>query len=197
MRNSPSTLLISSQLDAPDLIIDGEIRLRNKSLALLRSLGWSDGPVRIHHTPYDLDRARSPTGARVVQRALVLAAMSERAMMEVDGDLKAIPALQAWAQCLSEELEPAEQTVLMAAPGSLSRQQLLQSSWLIEGAAALAWAVGLGELLPYDTMCKPSVVKTQLRQSAPDRRNAGAEPMLRLARSSWWSLSGCGPFTGD
>jgi hypothetical protein len=166
------------ELAAPDLIIDGNVRLRDKSLAVLRSLGWASGPVRIHHTPYDLDRARSPTAARALQRALVLAAMSERAMLEAEGELKAIPALQEWARCLDDEFEPDERATLMSA-GSLSQRQKLESSWLIEGASALVWALGLGDPLPFDSMCKPSLVRKQLGFLVPERLKTGVEPMLR------------------
>lgn len=167
------------ELAAPDLIIESEVRLRDKSLEALRSLGWTGGPVRIHHTPYDLDRAESPAGARVLLLALVLASMSERAILEADGELEAIPELQDWAQCLDEEFQSSERAVVMSAPGTLSEQDLSQSSWLIEGAAVLTWALGLGEPLPYDRMCKPSLVKEQLGFFEPDRLTRISAPTLR------------------
>jgi hypothetical protein len=150
------------ELRAPELIIAQVTERRDDALAALRALGWEAGAVRVHHTPYDLDRRPLPSVDHVVRRALVLAALSERALLEEDGATDSITAQQAWARVLDPDFEPDERSLMRAPAGAWSADTTVQMSWLIEGASALAWAMGLAEVGAYDEMCRPSRVKAAL-----------------------------------
>jgi hypothetical protein len=68
---------------------------------------------------------------------------------------------------------------MSSAVGALSEDERVNSSWLIEGAAVLAWALGLGEPLAHDNQCTPSLVKKQLGFLVPDRLTTPPAPVLR------------------
>lgn len=155
------------ELAAPGLVVEAELRLRDRALAALRALGWDGAPVKIHRSPYDLEARPSPSPVQVHGRALALAALSERAALDEAGDADRVLALQAWARDLGDEIGPEEAAVIAASPGSLSLEQRIDASWLVEGAAALAWALGRLELSQYDQACATRRVKDALGLLAP------------------------------
>src|SRR5258708_40166392 len=81
-------------LNAPESVIETEVRMCRSALEALSALGWKSGAVRVHHTPFDLDRGNLPSASRVLLRARVLVALSERAICESEGKLESIGPLQ-------------------------------------------------------------------------------------------------------
>lgn len=63
---------------------------------------------------------------------------------------------------LAAELEDAERAVLDAPAGSLDQKVAIKYSWRIEGAAVLAWAIGLYELPAYDMPADPDLLTKNL-----------------------------------
>lgn len=94
-----------------------------------------------------------PTAERVIHRLILMGSLVNRGFMEQreDGELlraKALADLQgteAW-----HESEPDEFKILQTPVGELQEKDGWKLPWLSEGAAVLAWALGLLELPPYD-----------------------------------------------
>ena len=89
-----------------------------------------------------------PNAARVVRRALVLACVSCRGMIDRDANLEYAvrlnQALSEWLRTmgLEPELEPDEAALLRSPLGSLAPQQRVDAGWRSEGMYVLAWALG-------------------------------------------------------
>ena len=105
-----------------------------------------------------------PTPSRVAARALVLASVSCRALIEKDAGedgaeelrLQIVP----WLEGLGvlDELETAELDLISVPLGALERKARLNASWKSEGMVVLAWALGFAELPPIQEQCEPSDV---------------------------------------
>jgi hypothetical protein len=103
-----------------------------------------------------------PSAERVARRALALAAVTARAMMEYEASSDGAPhwhrKLLGWVGeiGIGDELEPAERAVLDAPPGALDPQTHASSTWRLEGLAVLAWALGRFDLPRYDEQVEPN-----------------------------------------
>jgi Domain of unknown function (DUF4272) len=106
-----------------------------------------------------------PSAERVARRALVLAAVSCRGIVE--GDTENRPradglARQArsWLHTvgLEKELSEWENRVVDAPIGGLSDRERINASWLSEAVAVLAWALGKKALPGYEEQCDPAAV---------------------------------------
>lgn len=103
------------------------------------------------------------TADRVARRALALAAVSVRALVEQDDpdDPSAEEFRQRVLNWVSEvgvgdELEPDEWEVLQRPVGRLDRQQQIDATWRLEGLVVLAWALGKFDLPPHDELVDPN-----------------------------------------
>ncbi len=103
-----------------------------------------------------------PTVNRVARRAMVLAAVSARALLEHDAEEVEEPELlrreiYEWVESLGilDELEPDEAKALQRPVGTLDERAFLDSMWRVEGLAVLAWALQLHPLPPHDETVVP------------------------------------------
>jgi hypothetical protein len=100
----------------------------------------------------DLPEPEPPSPEKVARRALVLAVVSCRGILELDPARDQAAAfwarVAAWwgRQGLRAELEPGEAVLLDAAFGEAPRQAAVDASWTSEALAVLAWALGRAEL---------------------------------------------------
>lgn len=124
-------------------------------------LGWCDpDDAGDNETNKEDDYEFTPPDAqKVVRRALVLAAVTARALTERDNvdDIEGFRAeLNDWVTDLGldNELEPQEKAFL-AHPGVPDDQALLNAAWRVEGLSVLGWALGLTELPGYDELVIP------------------------------------------
>ena len=110
----------------------------------------------------DYEEPDPPTVDRVVRRAMVLAAVSARALLEhdaaeVDDPESLRREIYEWVTGLRllDELEPDEAKVLQRPVGTLDERAFLDSMWRVEGLAVLAWALNLHPLPPHDETVVP------------------------------------------
>lgn len=103
-----------------------------------------------------------PTAERVARRAMVLAAVTARALLEqedpTDSSVEERRTMVLdWIDQLgvSDELEPDEWKVLQRRCGTLDQQSLIDATWRFEGLAVLAWALNLIILPPHDELIVP------------------------------------------
>lgn len=93
-----------------------------------------------------------PTAERVARRALALALVTFRGVVEIDAADPAAGELwgeaRAWFHELGveDELEPAERSDVGAPLGSLPMRTAIDITWRAEGLVVLAWALGAVEL---------------------------------------------------
>ena len=106
-----------------------------------------------------------PTAERVARRAMVLAAVTARALLEQEDPTE--PSIEErrdmlldWINQLGigDELEPDEWKVLQRRCGTLDQQSLIDATWRFEGLAVLAWALNLIDLPPHDELIVPDEV---------------------------------------
>lgn len=100
--------------------------------------------------------AAPPHRDRVAARLAVLLAVAERGMAEGDGQYvhEARTGIVGWFDGLGGlhargEAEPVELRIIDAPAGSLDQDDCVNGSWRIEGAAVLAWALGLVDLVDH------------------------------------------------
>jgi len=117
----------------------------------------------------EVEALRKPlTAADVARRAQILAAVTCRGHVESclgDPSSEALHArIMAWLDAcgLMEELEPVEREIILAPMGALSPQQQVDTTWKVEGAAILAWALGKYPLAPHDAKVEPFKVAEAL-----------------------------------
>jgi hypothetical protein len=97
-----------------------------------------------------------PSAEQVARRALVLATISCRGVLELDPDRE--EAARFWSRVsswwkrlgLDADLEPAEADLMAAAFGTAPRQDLVDASWRSESLGVLAWALQRAQLPPHD-----------------------------------------------
>jgi hypothetical protein len=128
----------------------------------------------------------APSAERVARRALALAAVTARAILERDKANPETPEiyqdLMAWVYDLSivDELEEEERDALKQPIGQLAQQRQIDSAWRFEGLAVLAWALGRFEIPPHDQLIEFNSLWRSL--GLLDRTMAGAllaNPTLR------------------
>ena len=154
----------------------------------------------IPHDPDDIEDPIPPSPIRIARRALALAAITARAVVEqVEPDQTSIEkerqheSIITWATKVAviDELEPEEKEILQSPIGSLSERTCINSSWRIEGLAVLAWALNLIEQPPYDESVDTGLLLNTLHLSAQEIINA---PNLRTEQeilsyhNQLWSL---------
>jgi hypothetical protein len=110
----------------------------------------------------DLNEIPPPTPGRVAKRALILAAVSCRGVIENDPDAEGAEGLRGrllpWLDAVgaSTELEDRERQLLSAPIGSLDPKTARDAGWHSEGMAALAWALDYIELPDFYEQCDPA-----------------------------------------
>jgi hypothetical protein len=126
-----------------------------------------------------------PEPNRVAARALVLAAVSCRGLIEKDSHNHEAEELRfkvaGWLGRVgaAEELEPKEASLLATPLGKLDRKATVNATWLSEGMAVLAWALYCADLPPIHTECDPSEVANAMG-FLEDRENTALQsPRLR------------------
>jgi len=128
-----------------------------------------------------------PAAERVAARAMVLSAVSCRALIEKDagkpGAEEFRQRLLPWLEIVgaAEELEQPEIDLISTPLGELDKEKRLDASWQAEGMAALAWVLGAAELPPVQIQCEPSDVANAMG-FLDDRENTPLNnPRLREA----------------
>lgn len=128
-----------------------------------------------------------PSADHVARRALVLAAVAGRSMLEqmhLSGDDMTAPLarLQAWAHALGihTEAEDDEWAHVLTPAGALTSQELINGMWRLEGLGVLAWALGIFDLPTYDALVDPDTLLLGLGLMKVEASEAVlAEPTLR------------------
>jgi hypothetical protein len=126
-----------------------------------------------------------PLPSRVAARALVLAAISCRGLIEKDaGDrdaeelrLEILPWLDTVGA--AEELEPAETDLLSTPLGGLDDKKTINMSWQSEGMLVLAWALGYANLPAFHVECEPSDIASGMGFLGERQRTPLHSPQLR------------------
>jgi len=108
------------------------------------------------------DDPRPPTAEQVARRALVLAAVCGRALLEQEdrndpGVEDTRQRLLAWIQAmgLEDDCEPDEMKLLQHPLGTPPKQDVINATWRLEGLGVLAWALNRFALPAYDQMVDP------------------------------------------
>lgn len=120
------------------------------------------------HDDDDDPEPQPPSADHVARRALILAVVSCRGILELDPARD--QAQQFWARVsawwnhldLASALEPEEAALLTCQFGTASRQAAVNASWRSEALAVLAWALGRAELPSHDVQVDPSAVANGL-----------------------------------
>lgn len=123
----------------------------------------TDDPELDEFEPESELEATPPTADRVARRAIALAAVGNRGLIENEGHTLEAPeesrqAMLDWIRDsgVDDELEPEEWEVLQRPFGKLDSREIIDAVWRLEGLAVLLWALGLYELPPYDELVAPS-----------------------------------------
>jgi len=135
----------------------------------------------------DVDREPEPPSARrVASRAIALAAVSERGLLENEASgikdaEQARQELVDWVTGLgiTDELEPEEWKALQRPVGRLERQDAIDAVWRIEGLAILAWALRWYDPPAYDELVRPPLLFDAVRILEPGAMELLSEPTLR------------------
>jgi hypothetical protein len=126
-----------------------------------------------------------PDATRVAARALVLAAVSGRGMLESDGDKgKAEERRRNMCDWLDHldvagEIESSEEATIRAVIGRLDQQSVLDAAWRCEGMHVLAWSLGRAELPRYDQQGGGYDVAAELGFLKERSRTVLASPSLK------------------
>ena len=150
-----------------------------------------DHPAAVESAPQvsDEDDAEPipPTPTRVARRALALAALCGRALLEQEdpadpGVDETRQRILEWVDAIGirDELEPQEWKVLQRPLGRVEPQDAMNATWRLEGLAVLAWALNRFELPPLDQLVDPGKLLPSVGILNADRAAALiAEPPLR------------------
>jgi hypothetical protein len=126
-----------------------------------------------------------PEAGLVADRAIVLAAVSCRGLIEKNDDKSAAEDLRvrvvAWLNRLDvdHELKEQERSLLDTRLGTLDDRRRVDASWLSEGMVVLAWALGCADLPRYDEQCDPKAVADRLGFLSDRSKTPLATPRLR------------------
>jgi hypothetical protein len=161
-----------------------------------------DKPAEPVEPELDEPESVSLDARRVARRALCLAAVAGRGLLEVEP----MPPDQAEAQrkrilnwtselALEDEFEPKELDLLQQAVGTATQQAAVDACWRLEGVGMLAWALGRYELPAYDQLVDagellPAVGFLNLNEAtkllaSPVLRDAEE---LRKRQDQWFAL---------
>jgi hypothetical protein len=134
------------------------------------------------------DEATPPSPQRVARRALALAAVTTRAILEQDA-ANQVPQVDETYQDLlagvrdigiDDEFEPDEWNVLQRPPGKLDQRMQVDSTWRLEGLVVLAWALNRFDLPPHDQLVSVNPLWESLGVYDVDAARALlADPTLR------------------
>jgi hypothetical protein len=135
-----------------------------------------------------------PLPSRVAARAVVLAAISCRGLIEKDAGKTGAEELRQeilpWLDAVggAEELEPAETALLSTPLGELDTKKTINMSWQSEGMVVLAWALGYADLPAVHVECEPSDIANGMGFLAERQRTPLHSPQLReLAEIQSWA----------
>jgi hypothetical protein len=134
-----------------------------------RLLMSGDGRFDAQAGPPRLPEEARPTAQRVARRALALAAVSARGFLDqhvsddLEGGEQYRGRLLKWVEEVGfgDELEPDERDALQRPAGGLDEEEVMRTTWRLEGLSVLLWALGLTEFPPHDqmgsmdTLCPP------------------------------------------
>jgi Domain of unknown function (DUF4272) len=126
-----------------------------------------------------------PLPGRVAARALVLAAISCRGLIEKDAGNPGAEELRQgilpWLDSIgaAEELEPAETNLLSTPLGGLDHKKTINMSWQSEGMVVLAWALGYAELPAAHVECEPSDIANGMGFLGERKKTPLHSPQLR------------------
>ncbi len=135
------------------------------------------------------DDLSPPQGDRVAARAVVLAAVVCRGLIENEREANEQGAedlrkrLLPWLDSTgaSGELEPAESALLTTPAGALDRRASINATWRSEGLVVLAWALQIAALPQVYAICEPIEI-TQAMGFLKDREQTPlSSPRLRSA----------------
>ena len=136
--------------------------------------------------PEEVPAAR-PSADRVARRAMALAAVGARALLEQEADVDADQTrrrILAWVDDIGigDELEPDEWKVLQTPVRKLLPRDSLNAGWRLEGLGVLAWALNRFALPPHDQLCDPGQLLPSVGLLNGERARAIlSEPPLRPA----------------
>ena len=141
------------------------------------------------------DGFQPPRAERVAARAVVLAAISCRGLIEnekgdSEGAERVRQRLLPWLKDIgaSGELEPTEAAILSTPLGQLDRRATIDSSWRSEGFMVVAWALHYADLPPIYEICKPVETANAMGFLDVRERTALATPRLRsLDEIGYWA----------
>ncbi|HUG20633.1 MAG TPA: DUF4272 domain-containing protein [Planctomycetaceae bacterium] len=104
-----------------------------------------------------------PIAEQVAKRALVLAAIGNRGLIENEPDeiedpQESCDMMLEWLDeiGMSDEVEPEEWKVLQRPVNSLEMQTVANATWRLEGLGVLLWALGVYELPSHDDLVVPA-----------------------------------------
>ena len=126
-----------------------------------------------------------PDHNRVAARALVLAAVSCRGLIEQDSERTGAEELRqrivAWLESVgtASELESDESVLLSIPLGKLDRKATMDATWRSEGMVVLAWALHFAQLPRFHAQCEPSDVANELGFLDERQNTALRSPRLR------------------
>jgi hypothetical protein len=122
-----------------------------------------------HGTILDSDDTLPPSPERVARRALALAAVAGRALLEHEdpsdtGVEETRTSILAWVEGagFGDELEPDEWQVLQLPLGAIPEQDAVNACWRLEGLGVLAWALNRFGALPHDRVVVPAELLTSM-----------------------------------
>jgi hypothetical protein len=133
------------------------------------------------------DELRPPSALRVARRALVLAGLSCRGLIEADaGDAGAEQlriSVRDWWDAVGavDESEADELRILETPLGALEQREALNAGWRSEGLAVLSWALGATPLPAFWQQCAPSEIANTLGFLQPSEETVAAAASLRSA----------------
>jgi hypothetical protein len=133
------------------------------------------------------DRFTPPTPTQVARRSLTLSAVACRGFLELKADSAESAAVTGqitdWLTQLDLHgaIEPQEAAILRYPLGRLERQAAVNSSWVIEGLAVLAWALGRYHFPKHDEQVDPYAVTDALDFLGDEAANLLRLPELRTA----------------
>ncbi|MEA2711631.1 MAG: hypothetical protein QOF78_4232 [Phycisphaerales bacterium] len=163
---------------------------RHLDAVLLTSAGIRDasGKIIAEAAPEPADPPPDPpTPQRVTRRALALAAVTARALLEqedpADPDVESTrQRINQWVDTvgLREELEPDEEKLLRRGLGALAPQEAVDGCWRLEGLGVLAWALKKFDVPPHDrTVDPPALLQSLHILDAVGAKGILADPQLR------------------
>jgi hypothetical protein len=129
-------------------------------------------------------KVKGPSAERVHRRALALAYLACRAMIDAD------PRAEGMADSiltsvrkagLHDAFEPCECRLLHAPFGTITDVERVGTSWLVEGVAVLAWALGKVEPPAFATKCASAPVSIALGMFRPGTKKTLSEAAFRDA----------------